>query len=88
MKISELKLNSKIYDIDYRKVRIYKYLCVHPSWPRYHILMDECENPFKIFDEKLQNILDQGFESFESTRLEVANRLEQDIISIRSSVSS
>lgn len=87
MKISELQPKSKIYDIDYRKVRHYKYVCVHPLNPRYHILLDECEDPFKIFDEKLQLILDQGFESYESAKLELANRLEQDVISIRSSVS-
>lgn len=59
MKIEELKQGDEIIDVAFPHIRIYKYCCPHPLNPKYQILLDENKDPFKIFNQKLQIILDK-----------------------------
>jgi len=82
--ISELKQGDVIYDVDFRQVKWYKYLCVHPTGKgKYHILIDPCEEPLRIYGEKLQAILDQCFETYDQAKLALADRLEESAIRLR-----
>lgn len=84
MEIKDLKQGDVIYDIDFRQVKWYKYLCIHPTGGgKYHILIDSCEEPLRIYGEKLQAILDQGFETHQQAKLELANRLEESAKRLR-----
>lgn len=84
MKLENLKQGDKIYDIDHRQVKHYTYLCVHPTGTgKYHILIDSCEEPFRIYGEKLQNILDQGFNSYQQVKVALADRLEESAKRLR-----
>lgn len=76
--IIDLKPGDKIYDIDSKQVKWYKYLCVHPTGRgKYHILIDSCEEPFRIYDEKLQTILNQDLNTYQEAKLALANSLEE-----------
>ena len=41
-----------IYFVQNFKVRYCKYLCVHPLNEKYHILIDECQEPFRLMVKK------------------------------------
>ena len=84
MKLADLKQGDKIYDISSRQVMSYKYLCVHPNNSNYHILIDACEDPFKIYEKKLQAMLDQGFQSYQDAKLALADKLEESAKRLRS----
>jgi hypothetical protein len=75
-KISDLKTGDKIYDIDFRSIKWYTYFCVHPHNKKYHILIDAGEEPVRIYEEKLETILSQGFKSREDALFELSDRLE------------
>ena len=77
-KISDLKQGDTIYDIAFRDVKWYTYFCIHPNNNNYHILMDAAANPIKIYKDKLQDIINQGFETYDDVLLELAHRLKQD----------
>lgn len=81
--LKDLKLGQTIYDIEFRKVRWYTYFCVHPTNPRYHILLNEGGDPIKMFDDILASILLQEFTTRKEAMLELANRLEEDAKDIR-----
>ncbi len=82
--ISELKQGNKIYDIDYNSVKCYKFLCAHPTGHgKYSILIDSCEEPLRIHNEKLQNILDQGFKTYQDAKIALAQRLEERATRLR-----
>jgi len=82
--ISELKQGDKIYDINFRQVKWYKYLCVHPTGQgKYHILIEANEEPIRISGEKLQTILNQDFKTYQDAKLELANRLEESAKRLR-----
>jgi len=74
--VNELKPGDKIFDLDFLDVRRYEYLCVHPKNTRYHIIINAItKDPLKIYDEKLQSILDKDFKTYKDARLELANTL-------------
>ena len=82
--LADLKQGDKIYDIDFRQVKWYKYLCVHPTGQgKYHILIDACEEPIRIYGEKLQTILNQDFKSYREAKLALADRLEESAKQLR-----
>lgn len=75
--INELKQGDKIYDIDYRQVKRYAYLCVHPKGHgTYHILIDGNEDPIRIYGERLQDILNKGFKTYQEAKMGLASDLE------------
>ncbi|MEQ1733646.1 MAG: hypothetical protein ABL940_08235 [Bacteroidia bacterium] len=75
--ITELKQGDKIYDVDYRQVRWYKYHCIHPIGSgNYHILIDECEQPIRVYKEILQAILDKNLKTRKEAKLVLANKFE------------
>jgi hypothetical protein len=82
--LTGLKQGDKIYDIDFRQVKWYKFLCVHPTGQgKYYILIDASEEPIRIYGEKLQNILNQDFKTYQDAKLELANRLEESAKRLR-----
>ena len=82
--LSELKQGDKIYDIDFRQVKWYTYLCVHPTGQgKYHILIDASEEPVRIYGEKLQTILNQDFKTYQEAQLALADRLEDSAKQLR-----
>lgn len=84
MKTTDLKQGDKIYDVDFRQVRWYKYLCVHPTGQgKYHILIDSCEDPIRIYDEKLQSILDKNLNTYQEAKIHLAEMLEESAKRLR-----
>lgn len=85
--LKDLKQGDKIYDIDFRQVKWYTYLCIHPTGQgNYYILIDASEEPIRIYGKKLQTILNQGFENYEEAKLELANRLEESAKKLREKI--
>ena len=82
-KINTLKQGDKIYYVDFRSVKWYTYFCVHPNNKNYHIVIDGNEDPKKIYDETLQGLLDQNYNTYEEAKLGLANVLEQDVKILR-----
>lgn len=84
----ELKPGEVIFDIDDYQVTRYKYLCVHPTGDeKYHILINMCEEPFRIYEENLQRILDMDLNTYAEAALELAARLEMKAKMLRSKYS-
>jgi hypothetical protein len=82
--LTELKEGDKIYDIDFRQIKWYTYLCIHPTGQgKYHILIDSFEEPIRIHGEKLQTILNQDFKTYQDAKLALANRLEESAKRLR-----
>ncbi len=78
MELKDLKAGQKIYDMDNQSVKWYTYLCVHPTGNgAYHILIDACEDPFRIYGTKLKAILDKNLNSYKEAQLALADKLEQ-----------
>ena len=78
--ISELKQGDKIYDIDDRNILRYTYLCVHPTGRgKYHILIDNYEEPIRIYETRLQEILSKNINNYSEGRLVLIKRLEEKI---------
>lgn len=83
-KITDLKANDKIYDIDLIRIRHYRYLCVHPiGGGNYHILIDENEERIRIYCEKLQDILNKDYKTRQEANLALADSLEKTIERLR-----
>ena len=85
-KVSDLKPGDKIYDLDYRQVKWYTYFCVHPRHSNYHILIDAAEEPIRVYEPKLQMILDQGFNSYDDVLLALANKMEEQARDIKTEI--
>ena len=82
--IDELKQGMDIYDISFREVKHYKYLCIHPTCHgKYHILIDRCEEPIRIYGKQLQSILDKNLNSYQDAKLALANKLEKVVNELR-----
>ena len=81
--ISDLKQGDKIYDLNFRDVRWYTYFCVHPHNENYHILIDAGQEPIRIYKDKLEIILSQGFETYDDAKLALANRMEEQANDIK-----
>ena len=81
--VSELNQGDKIYDLDFRQVKYYTYFCRHPYGENYHILIDPAMEPIRIYEPKLQMILDQGFNSYDDVLLALANKMEEQAKDIK-----
>jgi hypothetical protein len=84
-KITELKQGDAIYGFSQSQVLQYKYLCVHPTGGgNYHILIDACEEPLRIYKDRLQAILDKNLKTYHAAELALADQLEQSARRLRS----
>lgn len=81
--ISDLKRGDKIYDVSWRQLNSYTYFCVHPHNDNYHILINNCEEPIRMYKARLEAILSLGFETYDQARLGLASRLEDAAKDIR-----
>ena len=87
--ISELKQGDKFYDVLFKQVKWYQYLCVHPTGGgKYHILIGAAEEPIRIYEDRLQAILDKNLNTYEEASLALAQLLEEDVKALRKEVSS
>ena len=78
--ISELKQGDRIYDVDDRNILRYIYLCVHPTGRgKYHILIDSYEEPTRIYETRLQEILNKNINNYSEGRLFLIKRLKERI---------
>ena len=84
-KVEELKQGDVIYDIvEFKYIKRYKYLCVHPTGGgKYHILIDSCEEPIRIYVDRLQEILNLNLESYEEAKFVLINKLEDYIKNLK-----
>ncbi len=57
--LETIAAGDKIYYVQGFKVFVYKYLCVHPKSKNYHILIDACEEPVRVYKDKLELMLSQ-----------------------------
>lgn len=77
MKFTELKKGAKLYWVENFKVRHCTYLCVHPTGQgHYHILIDECEDPFRIHETKLLDNINQGCKSYSDAQFALSKKHE------------
>jgi hypothetical protein len=83
LKVEDLKPGDKFYDVNRTDVLIFTYLCVHPHNEKYHILIDLFEEPKRIWEGHLQNILDKKLNTYEKARLHLADTLEEKAKSLR-----
>lgn len=82
--LTDLKQGDKIYYVDDRQVKCNTYLCLHPTGQgKYHILIDSCEEPIRVYGEKLQIILNQDLKTYQEAKLELARRLEESAKRLR-----
>ena len=83
--ITDLKQGDKIYNIDDRRVIWYRYLCVHPTGSgKYHILIDACEDPIRIYEDKLNAILEKNLTTYQEAKIALADALENTAKRLRS----
>lgn len=84
MNIRDLKQGNKIYNTDNYRVRHYTYLCVHPTGiGKYHILIDECEEPIRIYEDQLKMMLNKNLNSYQEAKLALADQLEDSAKRLR-----
>lgn len=57
--LETIAAGDKIYYVQGFKVFRYDYLCVHPKSENYHILIDSCEEPIRVYKDKLELMLSQ-----------------------------
>ena len=82
--IADLQPGDTIYDISRDRVLYYKYLCVHPTGGgNYHILIDPCQEPLRIYRDRLQTMLDKNLNSYQEAKLALAAELERQVIRLR-----
>lgn len=81
--VSELKPGEIVYKTDYRGVSYYTYVCVHPNNNHYHILINEFEDPVRMYKPELQAILDQRLTSYDIALGALADRMELQAKEIR-----
>jgi Lon protease-like protein len=64
-------------------------LCIHPTGQgKYHILIDSCEEPFRIYEERLQQILNQNLKTYQSAKIALADKLEMSAKRLRNEENS
>lgn len=82
--IKDLRQGDKLYSFDGIFVVWYTYLCVHPKGGgNYHILINACEDPIRIYKDKINFILNQGFTTYSEAEQGLAIALENQIKIIR-----
>lgn len=83
-KIIELKQGEKIYYVENFRVRWYKYLCVHPTGQgNYHILINECEEPERLYKTRLEELLNMDFKTHKEASIGLADMLEKKANELR-----
>jgi hypothetical protein len=76
--LTDLKQGDIIYDVRFSEIIKYKYLCVHPTGQgHYHILINSYEEPIRIYDMRLQGILNKDLKTYEEAKLKLADLLEE-----------
>lgn len=85
--IKDLKQGDKIYQLGFDQVKWYTYLCVHPRNSHYHILINQNEDPVRIYEPQLQSILNQGLNSHDDASVALADKMEQSAKDIRMRIS-
>ena len=81
--VDQLIKEDKIFNFENYQVVWYTYLCVHPHNKEYHILMNSCEEPIRVYAPNLQKILDKKLNSYLEAELALANHLEEKAKSLR-----
>ena len=83
--ITELKKDDKLYDTGNLQVRSYVYLCVHPTGKgKYHILINENQDPERWHENRLQACLDKNLTSYKEARLRLIGVLKEYIKELES----
>ena len=90
MKISDLKQGDDLYWVTSFEVWRYKYLCVHPTGGgKYHILINALtQEPVRMYESRLQGILNQGHETYDNARMDLAKQLEEHAAFIRNQLTT
>lgn len=84
--ISSLKQGDKLYSFSNHKVESYTYQCVHPTGRgKYHILIDSNQEPVRMYEDRLQAILDMDLKTNQSAWLALAEFMEKEAKAIRKS---
>lgn len=66
------------YDVTrFGDIRWYYYVCIHPTNPHYHILMNANKEPERIFEKDLCDILDKGLKTRKDAVKEKIKFLEE-----------
>lgn len=81
--VSELKPGEIVYKTDYRGVSYYTYFGVHPHNKKYHVLIDQFQDPVRMYEPELQAILDQRLTSYDIALGALADRMELQAKEIR-----
>jgi hypothetical protein len=82
--MKNLKQGDIIYYVENLKVRHCRYLCVHPTGQgKYHILIDECEEPFRVYEKNLLSYIEQGCKSLKEAKIALALKFEEKAKSYR-----
>lgn len=82
-KIEDLKQGDRIYDVKAYSIQWFSYLCVHPNAKNYHILIDSCEEPIRVYKDTLQNILDKNLSSYDEAKIMLAEKFEDRAKTLR-----
>lgn len=78
--IEDLKQGDRFYDVDNYRVKWYTYLCVHPKGGgNYHILIDQNEEPIRIYIDKLQDILNKNLSTYDEAKKFLITKLNDKI---------
>lgn len=81
--MKNLKKGDIIYYIENLKVRYCQYLCVHPNNEKYHILINENKEPFRIYERDLLSYIEQGHKSLKDAKMALAVKFEEKAKSYR-----
>jgi hypothetical protein len=77
MNISELMRGDKFYRVLGMSIESFTYLCVHPNNNAYHILIDKNQEPLRMYNVQLQQVLNQGLQTYEQAKIRLAEILEE-----------
>lgn len=79
-----IKAGDKLYDILPRYIITwYTYVCPHPNNPKYHILLNDDQQPIRMYHIELETLIYQGFSDYDTTLEVLATRLEEYAAEIR-----
>jgi len=78
-----LNPGDKIYILDLISVQQYKYLCVNPLKPDYHLLIDMDDVPKQLHYKELNSILNLNYTTYTEAVAGLANSLESRAKSLR-----
>lgn len=64
IELKKLKQGDKFYYIRGYEIAWYTYLCNHPRHKSYHILLNQVEDPVRVYKTHLQDILDNSYSTY------------------------